>query len=108
MKRYQPTRIDAERLRVLRNQVSFTRLFDHLHWPWKHRYDGVILFVCPVCGDSLSSVNPKTNLARCFPCARNWNPIDFTMHATQMDFLDVVAYLESTFLSSARSSHPDP
>ena len=97
MRRYEPTRIDAERLRTLRNQISFPRLFDHLRWPWKYRYDGVVLFVCPVCRESLTSVNPKTTLARCFPCARNWNPIDFTMHAMEIEFLEVVDYLESTF-----------
>ena len=48
-------------------------------WPWKRRADGVIQFVCPECSESQTSVNPKTNLARCFRCERNWNPIDFTM-----------------------------
>ena len=89
-----PKSLDAEHLRRLRNEVPFPRLLDELQWPWKKRYDGVILFVCPKCSESLTSVNPKTNLARCFPCRMNWNPIDFLEYTTPMEFRQVVAYLD--------------
>lgn len=85
---------DAEHLRKLRNEVPFPRLLDELQWPWKKRYDGVILFVCPKCCESLTSVNPNTNLARCFPCKMNWNPIDFLEYTTPMEFRQIVAYLD--------------
>jgi len=31
-----------------------------LAWPWKYREDGVILFVCPECRESQTSVNAIT------------------------------------------------
>lgn len=88
------TIIRRDRLRQLRNEIDFSHLFRRLGWPWKRRDDGVILFVCPECSESQTSVNPKTNLARCFRCERNWNPIDFTMVVGRMEFLDAYDYLE--------------
>ena len=88
------TIIRRDRLRALRNKIDFSHLFGRLGWPWKRREDGVVLFVCPACRESQTSVNPKTNLARCFRCERNWNPIDFTMEVGRMDFLEAYGYLE--------------
>jgi len=51
-------------------------------------------FVCPVCQESQTSVNNRTNLARCFRCELNWNPIDFTMTATNCEFRQAVPELE--------------
>lgn len=86
--------IRRDQLRRLRNEIDFRRLFDRLRWPWKLRADGVILFVCPRCNERQTSVHPKHNLARCFRCQANWNPIDFVMQTTPMDFLTTVGYLE--------------
>ena len=88
------TVIRRDNLRELRNMIDFSHLFRRLVWPWKRRNDGVILFVCPECSESETSVNPKTNLARCFRCERNWNPIDFTMAVGRMEFLEAYDYLE--------------
>lgn len=88
------TIIRRDRLHKLRNTIDFSHLFRRLGWPWKRREDGVILFVCPECRESQTSVNPKTNLARCFRCERNWNPIDFTIEVGHMDFLEAYGYLE--------------
>lgn len=51
-------------------------------------------FVCPTCNELQIRVNPATNLARCFRCQHNWNPIDFTMTITNCEFLQAVAQLE--------------
>jgi hypothetical protein len=88
--------IRRDRLRQLRNDINFQSLFHRLGWPWKRRDDGVLQFVCPLCSESQTSVNPRTNLARCFRCDRNWNPIDFTIEVTRMDFLETIDYIEST------------
>ena len=88
------TIIRRDILREIRNMIDFSHLFRRLGWPWKRRNDGVILFVCPECSESQTSVNPKTNLARCFRCKLNWNPIDFTMVAGRMEFLEAYDYLE--------------
>lgn len=77
----------------LRNEIRLEHLIgDHLHWPSKHR-DGRFCFVCPRCGESLTAVNPQTNLGRCFPCEVNFNTIDFVMLATHCDFVDAVHFL---------------
>lgn len=88
------TIIRRDILREIRNMIDFSHLFRRLGWPRKRRDDGVILFVCPECSESETSVNPKTNLARCFRCERNWNPIDFTMDVGRMEFLEAYDYLE--------------
>lgn len=88
------TIIRRDRLRELRNRIDFRQLFRRLGWPWKRRDDGVIVFVCPECAESQTSVNPRTNLARCFRCERNWNPIDFTKEVGRMEFLEAYGFLE--------------
>ena len=55
--------IRRDRLRQLRNQIDFRSLFRSLGLPWKRRDDGVVQFVCPLCSESQTSVNPRTNLA---------------------------------------------
>ena len=77
----------------LRNEIPLERLIaDHLQWPGKHR-EGRFCFVCPRCSNSLTAVNPRTNLGRCFRCERNFNTIDFVMLATERDFVDAVHFL---------------
>jgi len=80
-------------LRRLRNEINFGQLFRYLRWPFK-RTDGKLIFVCPECSESQTSVNPKTNLARCFRCRKNWNPIDFTMDVSRIEFIEAIGQLE--------------
>jgi len=83
----------AELLRRLRNEIPIDWLIAFLRWPHKRR-EGRIVFVCPVCQESESDVNPKTNLARCFRCERNFNPIEFTMATQVEDFIQAVEFLK--------------
>lgn len=80
-------------LRRLRNEIDFARLFTELRWPHKRR-NNQLVFVCPLCSESQSAVNPRTNLARCFRCETNFNPIDFTMAVQACCFVDAVDYLK--------------
>lgn len=84
----------ATLLRRLRNEIDFARLFTDLRWPHKRRNDQLV-FVCPLCSETQSAVNPRTNLARCFRCETNFNPIDFTMAVQHCSFVDAVHYLEA-------------
>lgn len=93
-----------ELLRRLRNQVPFISLFESLHWPHKRRGDQ-LAFLCPRCRETHSAINPRTNLARCFHCQTNFNPIDFTMHAREWDFVQAVDYL-THFLPAAPTPAP--
>jgi hypothetical protein len=83
-----------ERLWQLRNEIPVAWLIRHLRWPHKHR-EGRFCFVCPACGETLTAVNPRTNLGRCFRCERNFNPIDLTMTIRECEFVEAVHYLES-------------
>ncbi len=77
----------------LRNQVPFALLLERLQWPHKRR-DGQLAFLCPRCQEYHSAVNPRTNLARCFHCQTNFNPIDLTMEIQECDFVTAVNYLK--------------
>jgi hypothetical protein len=80
-------------LRRLRNEISFSQLWTRLKWPHKRR-DGHLAFLCPTCGEIDSKLNPRTNLARCFHCQTNFNPIEFVMAARPCDFVPAVRYLQ--------------
>ncbi len=85
----------APLLRRLRNEIDFPRLFANLRWPHKRRNNQLPVFACPLCRETQSAVNPRTNLARCFHCETNFNPIDFTMAVQHCSFVDAVHYLEA-------------
>ncbi len=61
--------------------------------------EGYFRFLCPVCREFNTATNPKTNLARCFCCNRNYNPIDMVMVCKQMRFIQAVKYLEDYWKS---------
>ncbi len=88
------SRIPAQRLRSLRNDISIDKLITgDLAIPSKVRY-GHLRFLCPICGEFNTATNPKTNLARCFRCQRNFNPIDLVMTVNRCDFLQAVRHLD--------------
>lgn len=81
-------------LRSLRNDIPVEMLIrDTLGLPHKYR-EGYFRFLCPVCRDFHTAVNSKTNLARCFRCKKNFNPIDMTMTVNNCDFRGAVEFLK--------------
>jgi hypothetical protein len=88
-------RLAPQYLWQLRNRVPIaTVLQDKLGIPCKHR-EGFLRFLCPECSQGNTSVNPRTNLARCFNCSRNYNTIDLVMCVHRCSFLDAVRILSS-------------
>ncbi len=80
-------------MRALRNQIAIEQLITKdLNLPTKQR-DGYLRFLCPLCSDFHTATNPKTNLARCFRCQKNFNPIDMVMTVQGRSFLEAVKYL---------------
>ena len=57
--------------------------------------EGCFRFLCPLCNGYDTAVNPKTNLARCFRCEKNFNTIDLVMLVRQADFVHSVKFLQS-------------
>lgn len=85
-------RITDRELRSLRNEVDVTSVIHHLEIPWKIS-EGHVRFLCPRCSDFHTATNPETNLARCFRCKQNFNPIDLVMTVHGLDFLGAIRWL---------------
>lgn len=85
--------IAAERLRALRNDVPVLAVLSQLGIARKMR-GRRLSFRCPACGRFHTATKPSTNLAHCFACERNFNPIDLVMAERGWSFLQAVRYLE--------------
>ena len=98
-------RFSAQELFELRNTVPVNALIENvLNIPVKHS-DGLFRFLCPVCNEFQTATNLSTNLARCFRCERNFNPIDLVMIVKGVGFVESVNYLKQ--LSSTSPAHCD-
>lgn len=86
-------RYSKTQLRKLRNDIPVDLLIaDILKQPNKIS-EGYFRFICPVCNEFTTAINPKTNLARCFSCKKNFNPIDMVMAVKTYSFTQAVDYL---------------
>ena len=95
-------RFSSRELFELRNNIPVDILImDHLQIPSKIR-DGYFRFLCPVCNEFQTAVNPATNLARCFRCEKNFNTIDLVMKIKGYGFRDSVRFLKQ--ITTAPSS----
>jgi len=61
-------------LRRLRNEIPIAVLIAQYLKLETKADGGYIRFLCPVCKEFRTATNPKTNLARCFRCKKNFNP----------------------------------
>ena len=84
----------ADYLRTLRNQIPInTVICDLLNIEVQNNHQ-LLRFRCPLCDNFHTATNHKTNLARCFDCGKNFNPIDLVMTVANCGFLDAVKILE--------------
>lgn len=81
-------------LKMLRNQIPIDKVIvQMLNMSLKqtcHR----LRFCCPKCYGFQTATNSKTNLARCFDCKKNFNPIDLVMAVAGYSFVEAVEYLK--------------
>lgn len=98
--------LSKEHLRQLRNRIEIIPLIaDVLEIIYK-THDGRFRFMCPLCHDFDTAVNPDTNLARCFRCKRNFNPIDMVMTVKRYSFMEAVRYLDPILIQiRAKAAH---
>ena len=83
-------------LRQLRNDIQIHHLMQvYLKIPLSFR-DGFYRFRCPNCLEMNTGINPQTNLARCFLCMQNLNPIDIVMVQRKRSFREAVGFLVKT------------
>ncbi|KPA15034.1 DnaG5 [Candidatus Magnetomorum sp. HK-1] len=88
-------RFNKTELYELRNNILIEILIEkELMIPSKMTTNG-FKFQCPLCNEFQTPANPKTNLARCFRCEKNFNPIDITMISKKIDFVQTVNYLKA-------------
>jgi hypothetical protein len=87
-------RFSAQQLSYLRNKVPIDQLIkSFLSLPTRNR-NAKLSFACPVCHGFNTSINAKHNLARCFDCRQNFNPIEMVMHQLKISFVDSVKWLQ--------------
>ena len=89
-----PNRYAKQTLTRLRNDIPIAILIaDILLLPSKTA-EGYFRFLCPLCAGFDTATNPKTNLARCFTCQKNFNTIDITMIVKRHNFREAVQFLQ--------------
>ncbi|MDH3828708.1 MAG: CHC2 zinc finger domain-containing protein [Desulfobacterales bacterium] len=81
-------------LRRLRNEVDIDLVINRLRLETRPSKKN-LRFRCPVCHGFHTATNPKTNLARCFDCRLNFNPIDLVMAVTACSFVETVEFLKN-------------
>ena len=85
----------SQELYMIRNSIPIDVLIKkELDIPSKIS-EGFFRFLCPLCNEFQTAVNPKTNLGRCFLCEKNFNPIDMVMEWQGIGFVDSVIYLQT-------------
>lgn len=81
-------------LRMIRNQIPIEKVIvAMLNLEVRHTSKW-LRFRCPLCYNFHTATNPVSNLARCFDCKENFNPIDMVMAVGQCTFVEAVEYLK--------------
>ena len=97
--------ITKEELRRLRNDVPIEIVVQQLRLERRmrgRRHE----FHCTECGGFHGTIHEQANLARCFRCARNYNPIDLIMAVRRASFLEAVYELREIDRSTSRNEAP--
>lgn len=89
-----PKYYDDAFVRTLRNDIPIdTVIVDFLKMEVRSTRP-LLRFSCPVCHNFHTATNHDTNLARCFDCRKNFNPIDMVISMGKCSFLDAVKFLK--------------
>ena len=95
----------AQELFNLRNFIPIDMLIEEQLMIPSKISEGFFRFLCPICNEFQTATNPKTNLARCFRCERNFNTIDMVMVCQDMNFVETVKFLQ-TYRKKLTQKHP--
>ena len=83
-------------LRRLRNQIPIDDVIvELLNLEVKNDHK-ILRFRCPLCYNFHTATNHETNLARCFDCQKNFNPIDMVITVGNCSFVDAVQFLKDS------------
>lgn len=87
-------KFSSNELFELRNAIPVESLIQNiLQVPCKTS-EGVFRFLCPICNEFQTGINPNVNLVRCFRCERNFNAIDLVMENQGCGFKESVVFLK--------------
>ena len=81
-------------LKMIRNQIPIEKVIDTMLKLEVRRTSKWLRFRCPICHNFHTATNRNTNLARCFDCRVNFNPIDLVMTVGECSFVEAVEYLK--------------
>ncbi len=87
-------RFSSQELSFLRNKIPIAHVIENLLSLPTRNNTGKLSFACPLCKGFDTSINYKHNLARCFECRQNFNPIELVMHQRHASFVDSVKWLK--------------
>jgi len=88
-------------LYILRNDIPIDALIEKTLYIPSRIEEGFFRFLCPLCNQFNTAVNPETNLARCFRCEQNFNTIDLVILIRKSDFVESVRFLKSVSVSQS-------
>jgi transposase-like protein len=81
---------------MLRNQIPIDEVITDLLNLKLRNVNAILRFRCPLCDNFHTATNHETNLARCFDCQKNFNPIDLVMTVGKCSFVDAVQLLKNS------------
>ena len=91
-----PDYYPADFLKMIRNQIPIEKVIVTMLNLEVHHPSKWLRFRCPRCYNFHTATNRTTNLARCFDCRKNFNPIDLVMAVGGCSFVEAVEYLKET------------
>ena len=94
-------------LHALRNDIAIDALIEKALCIPSRIAEGYFRFLCPLCKQFDTAVNPKTNLARCFRCGENFNTIDLVITTRKLDFVESVRFLQDYHKSASVTRSDD-
>lgn len=94
-------RFTGHQLFKLRNLIPIDTLIKEQLKIASKMSEGYLRFLCPLCNEFQTATNAKTNLARCFRCEKNFNPIDLVMAVKAVGFIESVQYLQKLLAKMA-------
>jgi DNA primase len=101
-------RFSNQELYSLRNKIPVSILIENALRIPSRMTEGAFRFLCPLCNEFNTAVNPKTNLARCFRCEKNFNTIDLVMLIKKTDFVNSIRFLKDYRKNTPTANHPQP
>jgi hypothetical protein len=90
-----PQKFSDQQLFSLRNHIPIAAVITNLLQVPAKINCGTLRFRCPLCARFNTAINDRTNLARCFDCQKNFNPIDMVMATRKINFVQAVSLLKA-------------